>query len=96
MRTKLLLFVLLLIGLISTLAFAQPAYSTASPVSTANPLFTPAPSQPVDQTAPSGPPLSLTLSLLCFCLVLLLIFGVFVLGVVTRNQNYKHDKEHEL
>jgi len=45
-----------------------------------------------------GPPLSLTLSLVCFCGMLLLILGVFVLGVIvrrdtSRNLDTKKDKE---
>ena len=36
-----------------------------------------------------GPPLSLTLSLLCFCLVFLLLIGVFVLGVMVRMPSRK-------
>jgi hypothetical protein len=35
----------------------------------------------------SGPPLSLTIALLCFCLVFLLIVGVIVLGFVVRKDN---------
>ena len=33
----------------------------------------------------TGPPLSLTIALLCFCGVLSLIIGVFVLGIMARN-----------
>jgi hypothetical protein len=40
-------------------------------------------------TARSGPPIWLTLSLLVFCCLLLLIFGVFVLGFFVRAQNLK-------
>jgi hypothetical protein len=37
----------------------------------------------------SGPPILLTVALLCFCLMLLLIVGVIVLGVVLRRGNTK-------
>jgi len=37
----------------------------------------------------SGPPLSLTIALLCFCGMLLLIIGVFVIGAIIRRQNAK-------
>lgn len=38
-------------------------------------------------TAPNGPPLALTIALLCTCLVFLLIVGVIVLGIVVRKEN---------
>jgi hypothetical protein len=41
---------------------------------------------PQERTAP---PLSLTIALLCFCLVFLLIIGVIVLGFVVRRENAK-------
>ncbi len=37
----------------------------------------------------SGPPILLTVAMLCFCLITLLVVGVFILGVVVRNQNQK-------
>ena len=37
----------------------------------------------------SGPPILLTVALLCFCLVFLLIIGVIVLGVLLRRGNTK-------
>lgn len=37
----------------------------------------------------SGPPIMLTVALLCFCLVFLLIIGVIVLGVLLRRGNTK-------
>jgi hypothetical protein len=40
----------------------------------------------------SGPPLSLTIALLGFCCLLLLIFGVIILGFVVRSQNVKRGK----
>ncbi len=77
---------ILLIGIVSALAFAQPSFTQAS-------ASTPTPSIPIDQPAnPGGPPLSLTISLLCFCLALLLIIGVFVLGVVVRRKGSADDK----
>jgi hypothetical protein len=48
---------------------------------------------PTDQT-PSGPPLSLTIILLCFCLLFLLIIGVVILGFVVRAQNRKAGVNH--
>lgn len=45
-----------------------------------------------DPAAPAGrgaPPLSLTIALLCFCLLFLLIVGVIVLGFVVRRENAK-------
>ncbi len=38
---------------------------------------------------PKGPPLALTIALVCICLVILLIFGVLILGLVVRTQNQK-------
>jgi peptidase MA superfamily protein len=40
----------------------------------------------------SGPPLTLTLAVLGFCCVLLLIVGVFALGIILRNQKKKGSK----
>jgi hypothetical protein len=34
-----------------------------------------------------GPPLSLTIALVCFCGIILLVFGVLILGFVVRGQN---------
>lgn len=88
-RVKFFLPILLLIGVISALAFTAPALSHAGPSSV---LSTPMPIPSMDQTTPGGPPLSLTLSMLCFCLVLLLIIGVFVLGIVARRTGSSDDK----
>lgn len=41
---------------------------------------------PAERTVP---PLSLTIALLCFCLLFLLIIGVIVLGIVVRRENAK-------
>ncbi|MFN3492445.1 MAG: hypothetical protein ACK40V_09525 [Anaerolineales bacterium] len=46
----------------------------------------------IEQT---GPPLSLTISLICFCGVFLLIIGVVVLGFIAR-RNPNPDKEDKL
>lgn len=43
-----------------------------------------------------GPPLSLTISLICFCGVLLLIFGVLILGFVVRGKNRNGDEGDKL
>lgn len=45
-----------------------------------------------DQPGSSGPPLSLTIALICFCLVFLLVIGVIVLGVIVRMSNAKGGK----
>ncbi len=93
MQPRIAIFVVLIIGFISTLAFAQPpAISVDARTTNFYPLATPTPSVPAEQTTPSGPPLSLTLSMLCFCLVLLLIVGVFVLGIFVRRKGGVDDK----
>ena len=84
---------LLLIVTLSALTFAQPAVTFAdAPVSNPVPQTTPEPS--TEEMVPSGPPLSLTLSLLFFCLVFALLIGVFVLGVIVRMPSRK-DKDIE-
>lgn len=45
---------------------------------------------PANPTERTGPPLLLTISLLCFCLLFLLIIGVIVLGFIVRRGNYKN------
>lgn len=76
--------ILILAGVSFTSAFARPAISSSKlRASNAVLLVTPTPASE-DEAAPSGPPLSLTLSLLCFCLVFGLLIGVFVLGVIVR------------
>lgn len=44
------------------------------------------------QPGRSGPPLPLTIALVCFCLVFLLVIGVVVLGFVVRGSNAKGRK----
>lgn len=46
----------------------------------------------IEQT---GPPLSLTISLICFCGVFLLMIGVVVLGFIARKDTHP-DKEDKL
>ena len=46
-------------------------------------------------SARTGPPLWMTLSLLGFCCVLMLIIGVFVIGMVVRSQNIKARKNDQ-
>ncbi len=94
MRThaKLITFILLLVGILSTLAFAQPTVNVRALNSTSQ--TTPVPSPSPEEAISSGPPLSLTLSLLCFCLVFSLLIGVFVLGVMVRMPSRK-DKDVE-
>jgi len=50
--------------------------------------------QPTDttDTAPSGPPLALTLVLLALCCVFLVLIGIVVIGFIVRGQNMKADK----
>ena len=90
-------------------AAAQP---TVQPTPTFVPTFVPVSGAPLAVTptpyaiptssfsdAPSlatGPPLSLTIALLCFCGLLLLIIGVLVLGVVVRRGNAKRGKHVEV
>lgn len=100
MQTKLIIFTILLLGSMAALtaqgASAQPSFVSAeAPASNAN-LTTPTPYEDSLQTAPGAPPLGLTLSLLGFCLLLLVILGVFVLGVIVRAQNRKDNADHEL
>lgn len=47
----------------------------------------------IEQT---GPPLSLTISLLCFCGVLLLVIGIPILGIIVRKDVGKSDTEDKL
>jgi|GEM_PF-1227305 len=94
-RTALFILILLLIGISSTLAFTQPSlHSIDENVRLSNSLpsttFTPSPT--LEEDVPSGPPLSLTLSLLCFCLTFSLVIGVFVLGFILRMPS-REDKE---
>ncbi|GJQ35336.1 MAG: hypothetical protein JETCAE01_13460 [Anaerolineaceae bacterium] len=42
-----------------------------------------------DQPTRTGPPLSLTIALICFCLVFLLVIGVIALGFFVRSGNAK-------
>lgn len=77
------------------LAIAQ---ATAQPTPTYVPTYVPISGIPAAITATpgiiptstgadegfTGPPLFLTISLICFCLVMLLVIGVIVLGVVVR------------
>ena len=80
-------------------ALATPTYvPTIVPVSGALMAITPTPfavpTSSFNGTPPtsSRPPLSLTITLLCFCGLLLLIFGVFTLGFIVRSQNMKSMK----
>ena len=80
-RIQILLALILSLGLLAvSSAFFTPQTDTAfiSPTAT-----------PINPSAPTGPPLSLTISLICFCVIFLLVIGVIVLGVIVRNQNIK-------
>ncbi|MDP1547885.1 MAG: peptidase MA family metallohydrolase [Anaerolineales bacterium] len=89
---------------VSAQATAQPTPTfvpTYVPISGAPQAVTPTPyvipTSSFDDSAPigeqTGPPLTLTISLLCFCLLFLLIIGVIVLGFIVRKDNYKAVKE---
>ncbi|MFN8380826.1 MAG: hypothetical protein U0V02_02745 [Anaerolineales bacterium] len=98
-RVIIVILILLLIGIPSTLVFAQASNlhinSNTSTVKVI-PLTTVTPSLTPEEAAQSGPPLSLTLSLLCFCLAFSLVIGVFVLGIMVRSpgrENIEKEKE---
>jgi hypothetical protein len=44
------------------------------------------------ENAPKGPPLGLTIALICTCGFILIVFGVLILGLVVRTQNKKAGK----
>ncbi|MCC6498657.1 MAG: hypothetical protein IT313_00170 [Anaerolineales bacterium] len=69
--------------------FTQGATPTAIPTSSSNSQPTPQPTQQ------NRPPLSLTLALLCFCLIFLLIIGVVILGFIVRRGNQKSGGQNE-
>jgi len=81
-------------------ALATPTFvPTIVPVSGAPLAVTPTP-YAVPTSSPggisplsSGPPLGLSIALLGFCCLLLLIFGVIILGLVVRSQNVKRGKD---
>ena len=98
---KIIPLTLLLIAILSALTFSTPAITFAdTPISNPIPQITLTPS--AEESVPSAPPLSLTLSLLCFCLAFALLIGVFVLGVMVRmpgrkdNEVEKAKEEHGL
>jgi len=91
---------------VSAQATAQPTPTfvpTYAPISGAPLAVTPTPyaiptsSFGNGEEVPAGertaPPLMLTISLLCFCLLFLLIIGVLVLGFIVRKDNYKAVQE---
>jgi hypothetical protein len=84
-------------------ALATPTFvPTIIPVSGAPLAMTPTPyavptsslygTTPPSPSSSSGPPLGLTIALLGFSCLLLLIFGVLILGFVVRSQNVKRGK----
>ena len=92
---KMISLAMLLIALVFAFTLAQPAVIFAdAPASNAVPQTTPVPSASPEEAIQSGPPLSLTLTLLCFCLAFGLLIGVFVLGVIVRMPGRK-DKDIE-
>lgn len=87
---------------VSAQATSQPTPTfvpTYVPVSGAQLAVTPTPnviptsSFEGSEPLPSGPPIGLTIALVCTCLVILLVFGVLILGVVVRSQNQKGGKD---
>jgi hypothetical protein len=78
---------------------AQPTSQSASilvPTTDAPLAATPISTLSGDGSESSGPPIWMTLSLLGFCCVLSLIFGVFILGFVVRAQNMKAMRNERL
>lgn len=65
----------------------QQATVTPIPTSSFNNSGQPTALSP--STTRTGPPLTLTLSLLAICCFFIVIFGVLILGIVVRNQNRK-------
>jgi hypothetical protein len=63
-----------------------PLAVTPTPYAVPTSSFTP--SAPTS----NGPFIALTVALVCICLVILLIFGVVILGVILRSQNQKAGK----
>jgi hypothetical protein len=90
--------------LVSSQATAQPnptQVPTYMPVSGAPLAITPTPlsiptSSFTETSTSSGPPLGLTIALVCVCGLMLLIIGVLVLGVVVRRGNAKKGGQNEL
>ncbi len=66
---------------------SQPAVSSLSTVPPATPAATMTPAPPDAQ--PSGPPLSLTLTLLFTCCSVGLVLGVLILGILAGRTNAK-------
>ena len=56
---------------------------------TPTPYAVPTSSFEGSENTPKGPPIWLTIALICICLVILLIIGVVILGLVVRTQNQK-------
>lgn len=79
------------------------AQSTSQPAPTFVPTYVPVSGSPLAVTltpytiptssftgmdnTPKGPPIGLTILLVCICGILLLIFGVLILGLIVRTQN---------
>jgi len=87
---------------VSAQATAQPTPTyvpTYVPVSGAPLAMTPIPfavptSSFVDsENTPKGPPIALTIALICFCGMILLILGILALGLIVRSNNQKAGKK---
>ena len=80
------------------LIYAPTFVPTYVPISGAPLAVTPTPyavptsSFTGSENVPKGPPIWLTIALVCICIVILLIFGVLILGFVVRAQNQKSQK----
>jgi len=84
------------------------AQATSQPTPTFVPTYVPVSGAPLAMTptpyaiptssftesgdAPKGPPIALTIALICFCGMILLVFGVLALGLIVRSQNHKAGK----
>ncbi len=88
---------------------AVSAQATSQPTPTFVPTYVPVSGVPLAMTptpyaiptssfegsenTPKGPPLGLTLALVCICLFILLVLGVLILGLVVRSQNQKGGRD---
>jgi hypothetical protein len=87
---------------------AVSAQATSQPTPTLIPTYVPVSGAPLavtptpyavptssfigSEAKPKGPPIGLTIALVCICLAILILFGVVILGLVVRNQNQKSQK----
>ncbi len=92
MRVKIIIF-----SLLFGLLFVPIHNAFITPRTVSAQTIVPTPTSIVDEAdRPSGPPLSLTLSLLGFCCMIGLIFGVLILGFVVRSGNYRDGRKDDV